>query len=908
MTPPSTRWGGLLSFFSLALLTSLILACPSDGNTQEAERVHREISIEWRAGGPRGEILVSNGTVLAAKLVRGQGKVEGKSGFVCTEDGPCRLALVVDGAKVKSGKGSTVVTVQTKTNPFSFFLRDVGSLYPIYIPAYQVVVTESGDSRSYDEIGEATRSRGLLRNLQRVENEAEESFETAAEQARNLSCQTWLGLSRDMRIFALGERLDWIQPRFHGMEVSLPETEGRPVRYDFMMGRGWGVADRISRRLEEGVLPILHGTLVDEDIRYYLTAFVALERNTLSPQTLRGTHFLVADGHGLGHKFTKEQQAEFEALLPGEMNRDEETVLMMRVKVVNTAAVPRYCWYREPTPSGRADLFFERETGFGRFRSGRVYAISKLNGKPLPAPEVGILLSPGEAATLEVYLPHRPLSVERAARLAEARFSERLEECQRFWKQKLASAAQISLPEKRVEEMIRAGLLHLDLITYGLEPEGNLAPTIGVYSPIGSESSPIIQFLDSMGRHDVARRSLMYFLEKQHSDGFMQNFDSYMLETGAALWSIGEHYRYTRDVEWVKQIEPKLLSACDYILKWRQRNLREELRGRGYGMLEGKVADPEDPYHIFMLNGYHYLGLHRVAEMLANVNPGESGRLAKEAEALRNDIRNALFEAMARSPVVPLGDGSWCPTVPPWVEYRGPLALYAEGGQWSTHGAINARDSILGAHWLLFQEVIDPQEPAATLMLNFHNELLTQHTVAFSQPYYSPHPFAYLMRGEVKPFLKAYYTTFAGLADRQTYTFWEHFFGASPHKTHEEGWFLMQSRRMLYTERGDTLELLPGVPRAYLDDGKRIEIKNAASYFGPFSLLVESNLSQNRIRATVECASERRPKRIELRLPHPEGRKATKIRGATYDPQSERVTVERFNGRSEITLVFGESE
>ena len=44
----------------------------------------------------------------------------------------------------------------------------------------------------------------------------------------------------------------------------------------------------------------------------------------------------------------------------------------------------------------------------------------------------------------------------------------------------------------------------------------------------------------------------------------------------------------------------------------------------------------------------------------------------------------------------------------------------------------------------------------------------------------------HLRRGEVKPFLKAYYNAVASLADRQTYTFWEHYFHASPHKTHEE--------------------------------------------------------------------------------------------------------------------------
>ncbi len=116
--------------------------------------------------------------------------------------------------------------------------------------------------------------------------------------------------------------------------------------------------------------------------------------------------------------------------------------------------------------------------------------------------------------------------------------------------------------------MIKAGLLHLDLITYGKEPDGTLAPSVGVYSPIGTESSPIMQFYMSMGWHDVAKRSLMYFLDKQHDDGMIQNFGGYMVETGAALWSMGEYFRYSNDTAWVREVEPKLLKACEFLFQW----------------------------------------------------------------------------------------------------------------------------------------------------------------------------------------------------------------------------------------------------------------------------------------------------------------------------------------------------
>ncbi len=130
-------------------------------------------------------------------------------------------------------------------------------------------------------------------------------------------------------------------------------------------------------------------------------------------------------------------------------------------------------------------------------------------------------------------------------------------------------------------------------------------------------------------------------------------------------------------------------------------------------------------------------------------------------------------------------------------------------------------------------------ELPARWLLDTHAELMTERNVAFSQPYYAPHAWVHLKRGEVKPFLKTYYNTLVALADRETYTFWEHFQLISPHKTHEEGWFLMQTRWMLYLESGSDLYLLPGIPRRWLEDGKRLEMDGMACYFGRLKMSVE---------------------------------------------------------------------
>jgi hypothetical protein len=870
------------------------------------------VAVLWGDRQPRGRIEVQHGTLVHLRATLGEADLQG-DGFAFSSAGPCRLEAEIDPGPSDPGGRACIVTVRADDAPFSFFLRDVDPSYPILIPGLGVAVTAANDLRSYAQIRDGVTARGLSTVLQRIAQEPETSFDDAARRTRRMRCPTWLGLSRDMRVFEIGfreeaELWDWVQPRFHAVRVSLPEGADAPVRYQFMLGRGIGCSENVTQSLEDGVLPILHARVEDADVVYETTCFVILERTPLGGElsTMEapfGTHYLVADGHAAGHMFTQAQQAQYDTLVEGELAREEETVLCFRAEATNTAPVPRYAWLKAPFPSAHG-CTYAYEDGLGTFSSGRVYGIARLNGRPLAQEEVAVLLRPRESATLEFCLPHRPISSERAATLLTLDFDQRLDGCRTFWRKKLEAAAHVHLPERRIEEMVQAGLLHLDLIAYGREPDGTLAPCIGVYAPIGSESAPIAQFLDSMGWHDVARRALTYFLDKQHEDGFIQNFGGYMLETGAALWSLGEHYRYTRDLGWVKQIRLKLLKSCQYLLQWRERNKRPELAGQGYGMIDGKCADPEDPYHTFMLNGYAYLGLSRVAEMLGDLDPAESRRWAEEAEALRRDIRASFAENVARSPVVPLGDGTWCPTAAPWPGYRGPTSLYAEGGKWFSHGTTFARDSLLGPLYLAFQEVLDPGEPKAGWLLNVHAELMTHHNVAFSQPYYSRHPYVHLRRGEVKAFLKAYYHMAASLADRETYTFWEHYFHASPHKTHEEGWFLMQTRWMLYLEQGDALHLLPGIPRAWLVDGQRIELDRVATYFGPVSFRVQSILAEGRIEAAVHCASDRQPARVRIRLPHPDGRRPREVRGGSYDAANEVVEVEGFCREARVELEF----
>ncbi|MEA4890723.1 MAG: hypothetical protein VB070_14795 [Clostridiaceae bacterium] len=868
------------------------------------------IAIIWKSEAHRGTIAANDATIV----------------YPTDSFNTSKLAVQFADAALDAGGIPTIVNVRTDKDPFSFFLRDVHAENPIYIPAYEVVVTTAADQRSYGQIVADIQAKGGKTKLAQIQDEEEYNFAEAARQTRDLPGPAWLGVSKDMRFFEVGlrskscgndnEQFDYVVPRFFMTSAKPPELNDREPRYSMMAGRGLGCKHEVTKRLEEGYMPILNAKNVDDGIVYHMQFFATLEQSRLDCDHLRGTDMYAADAYGAGHMFTPEQQKHVDEIIDKELHREEETVMFIRIVAENTLRAPAYSYVKLPDPipwreydKTAPKMLYDGKTGYTYFpETSRICAITTVDGKPAPQDEMVVLLAPGQKITYIIKIPHQPLAPERAEQLAETDYETKLAEAKNFWRHELAGAAQITLPEKRIEEMIKAGLLHMDVGYFGKNPDGPVVPIVGVYTAIGSESSPGIQFLDTMGMHNLAARALQFFVEKQHEDGFIQNFGGYMLETGSTLWTMGEHYRLTRDDAWVRSVQNCIVKASEYLISWREKNLSEELKGgKGYGMISGKIADPEDHFHSFMLNAGTYIGLSRAAEMLAVCDPERSRRYAAISSELRENIRESFKQSMAVSEVLPMGDGTWIPSFSPWTEYVGPVSIYAKGGKWYSHGIFNARD-MTGAAYLVLQEVIAPEEPMADNIIKYYTEYLTLNNTAFSQSYYSPHPYLHARRGEVKPFLKEFYSGFAALADRETYSFWEHYFHASQHKLHEETWFLMRCRWLLCLEDygRSELSLMSMAPRQWFEDGKTTEVSGMKTYFGTVSFKIESKTGVGRILADInvdpgQCPSARC---VTIRLPHPDGKKARYVSEGRYCADTESVILDPFKGHTSLEVVF----
>jgi hypothetical protein len=98
--------------------------------------------------------------------------------------------------------------------------------------------------------------------------------------------------------------------------------------------------------------------------------------------------------------------------------------------------------------------------------------------------------------------------------------------------------------------------------------------------------------------------------------------------------------------------------------------------------------------------------------------------------------------------------------------------------------------------------------------------------------------------------------------------------GAADHylMTRDEARFLMWLRQLLVSEDGETLWFGRGIPRAWLEDGKRVNVARAPTRFGIAGLAIDSHVDQGHIDAVLTLPSRSPPAEVRLRLRHPEAR------------------------------------
>jgi hypothetical protein len=105
-------------------------------------------------------------------------------------------------------------------------------------------------------------------------------------------------------------------------------------------------------------------------------------------------------------------------------------------------------------------------------------------------------------------------------------------------------------------------------------------------------------------------------------------------------------------------------------------------------------------------------------------------------------------------------------------------------------------------------------------------------------------------------------------------------------------------RDLLVMEDGRSLWVARATPRAWLEQGRKIIVRNAPTYFGTLAYEIVSDADHGTITATIEIPNRSPIKEIFLRLRHPQ---AAHIKSVTVNGQPW----DRFNPSKEVIELTG---
>ena len=203
-------------------------------------------------------------------------------------------------------------------------------------------------------------------------------------------------------------------------------------------------------------------------------------------------------------------------------------------------------------------------------------------------------------------------------------------------------------------------------------------------------------------------------------------------------------------------------------------------------------------------------------------------------------------------------------------------------------------------------KALDPRGPLTTAMLHDHEDnLLIRQWGMINEPVYNMQATAYLLRDEPKPAIRAFYSMMACAFSHSVFEPVEHRWGwpqyFGPPST-DGAWFELYRNLLIQERDDDVLALALATPRAWLENGKRIEVRRAPTYYGPLSLTMESRADTSDITADIELSDRKLPAALLVRFRHPQAKpiKLVSVDGrpwTDFDVENEWVRVPRPNQR-----------
>lgn len=772
---------------------------------------------------------------------------------------------------VKSGLNSfdqTLVTLMNGTNEFTFSVDDLTNGV-LFLPEYGAAIVPVGDHRDYLTIAEDIRRAGQKTLYERIAEMPEQTWTSAwnGMPPKKSRIEFVLGIDGGRQKFRLendGNISFRITDKFleaiPGKDTARLALEKSPITVQF------GLPEQpVERRIEDESMPICITTWDRDGVRVIQTAFAT---------TLDGTRP--------------------DAPPP---DPDACAVAMFRFDFTNTTDKSQMANLPVTilSETNREHLRLESQGMIwnGNLLRGQVIAdnFSMVSTNQL---EWSVPLAAHETKSIIIKLPFLPLvKPSETIALTALDFDRERMATTAYWRRVLNQSAHLITPEPNLTDFYRAVAGHL-LINCETEPESRRRfARVGSfkYGVYPNESCMMVLDLDRRGYHQIAEECLDTWLYYQSTVGLPGDFDStngvlygaggyedggYNQDQGWILWTLAQHYRFTRDGAWLRHAATNLVAGADWIIHETASTTNRTDLGKGLLPL-GDLEDISDWWTWLSTSCYTWRGLDGAAWALEQIHDPNAPRIRTAADAYHKNLVDHFLAASALSPVVRLRDGTAVPQIPSYAQCRG-----------RSFGWI--RETLEGPMHLIITRAIDPKSArAAWILQDYEDNLFLSDQYGYQVDDFGKYWFsrggmtmqacllldveAYLYRDDVKQALRAMFNAIALNHFPDVHMNAEH---ALPemgdwlgdvYKSSDEanvcGWL----REIFVREDGDVLLIGQAVPRDWLKPGQKCGIENTVTFFGNTSIVYQGG--SNSITAELQGPTRNPPREIRVRFRTP---------------------------------------
>ncbi|HEX3989144.1 MAG TPA: hypothetical protein VHZ30_06910, partial [Verrucomicrobiae bacterium] len=769
-----------------------------------------------------------------------------------------------------------LVTLHNGTNTFTFKVDDLedGALF---LPEYGAAILPAADRRDYAAVEKLIRRAGHKTLYDRIAEMPEQTWTSAwngmpPKKSRICFVLGLDGARQKFRLDADGDVfIRWNDQFMKGLparDTARLDLEKPPVHFKFELP-----AQPVERHIEEESIPTCITTWERDGVRITQTAFAtALDGTKPDAGPPPPDVFAVAM---LRFDFTNTTDAMTDAALPFTI-RGGETYEHLRID--------------------DQGLIWNSDQLRGQIIANGTPSVSS-NHISLTMP-----LAPHGTETVFIKMPYLPLIEPAETKALEALdFDRERKATGDYWRAQLGRSSRLITPEPILNNFYRAVPGHL-LINSEFDPgsERRFARVGSFnYGNYGNESCMMVLDLDRRGYHKEAEECLDAWLHYQGTVGLPGDFDSkegvlygtagyesggYNQHHGWILWTLAEHYRFTRDDGWLRRTSPGILAAADWIIRETARNDKLDDGRRGL-LPPGDLEDIGDWWTWLSTSCYTWRGLDGAAWALEQIHDPEAPRIRAAADQFHKNLVDHFMAASARSPVVRLRDGTAIPQIPSYVQRRG-----------RSFGWIC--ETLEGAIHLIITRAIDPKSTQAQWILkDYEDNLFLSNQYGYTLDDFDKYWFrrggmsmqacllfdveAYLYRDDVKQALRAMFNAIALNHFSDVHMNTEHAlpemgdWRGDHYKTSDEanacGWL----REIFVREEGDSLLIGQAVPRDWLKSGQECGIENAATYFGKTTVVYHGGPGS--ITAELQGPTRSPPREIRLRFRSPNEKAPLKV-------------------------------